>query len=220
MTHINKFKDYLVANDNIVKRIEALSSVGHRGSVHMAICLYASVCDFEYRNIFCDFSLNKLKKIQKYLKETGISLSLSKNYSIFEEYVVSDEILNRLKPISLFAFIELSILNLDYITKNNYIVRYITTGSEESELFGTREEQIMQIVNYWSSKVDQSMLSVDFSEAHERCWACGLKRKLQFYHIIPDSLGGEKVPSNLVLMCKHCHRLAPSVDNKDAGGII
>ena len=64
--------------------------------------------------------------------------------------------------------------------------------------------------------MDETVLSVDFKEAHERCWACGLKRKLQLCHIIPASLGGEKVPGNLVLMCKHCHRLAPNVDNPDA----
>lgn len=33
-----------------------------------------------------------------------------------------------------------------------------------------------QIVNYWVQHVDESDLSVDFSEAEERCWRCGCKR--------------------------------------------
>jgi len=213
----SKIKYYLYSNPNIVKWIIVLSSIGYRGSIHAALCMYASICDFEYRGISCDFSLEELKKeIKNYLASVNVKLSFSTKYPVFEEYILSDELLDSISSISLPRFIELSVLNLDYITRNNKIVHYITTGSEEIELIGTHKEQILKVVKYWSSRMDETVLSVDFKEAHERCWACGLKRKLQLCHIIPASLGGEKVPSNLVLMCKHCHRLAPNVDNPDA----
>ncbi len=32
-----------------------------------------------------------------------------------------------------------------------------------------------EIVDYWFSIVDECGLSVDASEAHERCWRCGCK---------------------------------------------
>ena len=68
-----------------------------------------------------------------------------------------------------------------------------------------------QIVNYWVQHVDESDLSVDFSEAEERCWRCGCKRNLERCHIVPDSLGGEDMPSNFVLLCKRCHMDNPNV---------
>ena len=71
----------------------------------------------------------------------------------------------------------------------------------------TKEE----IVNYWAGQVYEDTLSVDFSEAHERCWRCGCKRNLERCHIIPDSLGGEDKPENLVLLCKRCHLDNPNV---------
>ena len=71
----------------------------------------------------------------------------------------------------------------------------------------TKEE----IVNYWAGQVFEGTLSVDFSEAHERCWRCGCKRNLERCHIIPDSLGGEDKPENLVLLCKRCHLDNPNV---------
>lgn len=71
----------------------------------------------------------------------------------------------------------------------------------------TKEE----IVNYWAGQVCEGILSVDFSEAHERCWRCGCKRNLERCHIIPNSLGGEDKPENLVLLCKRCHLDNPNV---------
>lgn len=68
-----------------------------------------------------------------------------------------------------------------------------------------------QIVNYWVQHVDESNLSVDFSEAEERCWRCGCKRNLERCHIVPVSLGGEDMPSNFVLLCKRCHMDNPNV---------
>lgn len=62
-----------------------------------------------------------------------------------------------------------------------------------------------EIYEYWFSRIDESDLSVDASEALERCWRCGSKRSLERCHIIPRSLGGEDIPSNYVLLCKRCH---------------
>ncbi|MCM3749266.1 HNH endonuclease [Paenibacillus pasadenensis] len=72
-----------------------------------------------------------------------------------------------------------------------------------------------QIVDYWFSIVDECDLSVDASEAHERCWRCGYKQSLERCHIIPSSLGGEDTVSNLVLLCRRCHLENPNIANKD-----
>ena len=37
---------------------------------------------------------------------------------------------------------------------------------------------IPEIVDYWFSRVYEGDLSVDASEAHERCWRCGYQTKL------------------------------------------
>lgn len=68
-----------------------------------------------------------------------------------------------------------------------------------------------EIVSYWAKRENESGLSVDWSEAHERCWRCGCKSKLERCHITPHSLGGADDPSNLVLLCHLCHREAPNV---------
>jgi hypothetical protein len=71
--------------------------------------------------------------------------------------------------------------------------------------------KIAEIVAYWRKHQDESGLSVDWAEAHERCWRCGYKRRLQKCHIIPRSLGGSDDAENLVLLCKFCHRENPNV---------
>ena len=79
---------------------------------------------------------------------------------------------------------------------------------------GKREEiktTKKEIVEYWERHMDESEMSVDFAEAHERCWRCGCKRNLDRCHIVPASLGGEDVPSNFVLLCKRCHLDNPNV---------
>lgn len=72
-----------------------------------------------------------------------------------------------------------------------------------------------EIVDYWFSRVDECGLSVDASEAHERCWRCGYKIKLERCHIIPHSLGGEDIASNLVLLCHRCHLENPNVTDPE-----
>ncbi|ADY57466.1 HNH nuclease [Syntrophobotulus glycolicus DSM 8271] len=72
-----------------------------------------------------------------------------------------------------------------------------------------------EIVDYWFSRVDECGLSVDAAEAHERCWRCGYEAPLERCHIIPDSLGGEDTPSNLVLLCHRCHLENPNVTDPE-----
>lgn len=71
------------------------------------------------------------------------------------------------------------------------------------------------IVDYWFSIIDECGLSVDASEAHERCWRCGYKQPLERCHIIPDSLDGQDKPNNLVLLCKRCHLENPNIADKE-----
>ena len=73
--------------------------------------------------------------------------------------------------------------------------------------------KIKEIVDYWSVRKDETNLSIDWVDAHERCWRCGYKTKLQKCHITPASLGGTDSPSNLVLLCSRCHREGPNIKN-------
>ena len=79
------------------------------------------------------------------------------------------------------------------------------------EIKTTKEE----ICDYWFARVNESDLSVDASEALERCWRCGSKWPLERCHIIPRSLGGEDVPSNYALLCQRCHLENPNVDDPE-----
>jgi hypothetical protein len=74
---------------------------------------------------------------------------------------------------------------------------------------------INEIVKYWEIRIDESHLSIDFAEAAERCWRCAYKSKLHRCHIIPDSLGGEDTPSNLILLCRRCHVETPNINDKE-----
>lgn len=70
---------------------------------------------------------------------------------------------------------------------------------------------IAEIVEYWSKRVDDWDLTVEWGQAHKCCWRCGYETPLERAHIIPDSLGGLDEPSNFVLLCTHCHASAPNV---------
>lgn len=70
---------------------------------------------------------------------------------------------------------------------------------------------IHDAAEYWSQRIDETDLSVDWSEAETHCWRCGCERHLQRCHIIPDALGGEDTPGNIVLLCKRCHAEGPNV---------
>ena len=70
---------------------------------------------------------------------------------------------------------------------------------------------IRQAVDYWVQYIDECDLSVDWAEADTHCWRCGCEKHLQRCHIIPDSLGGEDKPENIVLLCARCHAEGPNV---------
>ena len=72
---------------------------------------------------------------------------------------------------------------------------------------------VPDIVSYWTKHECESGLSVDWAEAHERCWRCARKIRLEKCHIIPRALGGKDKPENLVLLCQRCHREAPNVSD-------
>ncbi|WP_158652502.1 HNH endonuclease [Vibrio campbellii] len=91
--------------------------------------------------------------------------------------------------------------------------------------------ELSRIIDFW---IDKSNVFKGFIDLNEpTCWACGqgwdgrydivggdylkawAKCPLQICHIIPHSLGGTEEPSNLVLMCKECHDLAPNTTIKE-----
>ena len=91
------------------------------------------------------------------------------------------------------------------------------------------------IVKYWAPW----LMKNGFDLGEPSCWACGrwwgtkydIKnkdasweeiynnwnkvRELQICHIVPKSLGGAYEPSNLFLLCRECHDLAPDTTSKE-----
>jgi HNH endonuclease len=88
-----------------------------------------------------------------------------------------------------------------------------------------------QIFSHWKDRFPDIGIFVDWGEPS--CWACGFhystkydvrssdagwkkilngwdRVPLQRCHIVPRSLGGTDEPSNLFLMCRECHDLAPN----------
>jgi hypothetical protein len=88
-----------------------------------------------------------------------------------------------------------------------------------------------QIFDYWKDRFRKIGIFIDWGEPS--CWSCrfhygtkyDIKRSdagwdqifdgwnripLQRCHIVPRSLGGTDEPSNLFLMCRECHDLAPN----------
>jgi hypothetical protein len=93
-----------------------------------------------------------------------------------------------------------------------------------------------QIFDHWKDRFRQLGIFVDWGEPS--CWACGfhygaryeIKRSdaswreifaawdripLQRCHIVARSLGGADDESNLFLMCRECHDLAPNTEIPD-----
>jgi 5-methylcytosine-specific restriction endonuclease McrA len=65
---------------------------------------------------------------------------------------------------------------------------------------------------WWDTKYDIKNSNVTWQEIRN-VWN---KVPLQRCHIIPKSLGGKDEPSNLFLMCKECHDLAPNTTSRKA----
>lgn len=74
---------------------------------------------------------------------------------------------------------------------------------------------ISSIVDFWSKRVDECDLNIDWSEGEERCWRCGARTNLMRCHIVPRSLGGEDAPDNLVVLCRECHEQGPNVSDRE-----
>ena len=73
-----------------------------------------------------------------------------------------------------------------------------------------------QIVDYWETKKCESNMGTDWDTATKACWCCGrFTDNLEKAHIVPDMLNGEYEVSNLVLLCRSCHRESPDFDNTD-----
>lgn len=77
------------------------------------------------------------------------------------------------------------------------------------------------VAKYWieygfchNEKLDWDKMIIEPEEATTHCWRCGRKTShLQFCHIVPASLGGQKVESNIILLCQHCHEEGPNINN-------
>jgi hypothetical protein len=76
------------------------------------------------------------------------------------------------------------------------------------------------IVKYWSEVKPNANIAVDWSEAHDRCWRCGKNCNIRLHrcHVVPDQapFNGPDIPSNLVLLCAHCHDESPCCDDPQA----
>ncbi len=82
----------------------------------------------------------------------------------------------------------------------------------------TKKEDIVKYC-FFEKLIDESGLSIDASEAHERCWRCGCEKSLERCYIIPASLGGKDEPANLVLLCKRCHLDNPNITDPEIMGL-
>lgn len=109
---------------------------------------------------------------------------------------VEDELLEKVKQLKI---------------ENKRLKQRLKQKNKRKPIKTTKEE----IIDYWENKQYEGELSVDWSEAGERCWRCGYKKPLERCHIIPDSLGGKDETSNMVLLCKRCHIEAPNVEDKN-----
>jgi 5-methylcytosine-specific restriction endonuclease McrA len=73
---------------------------------------------------------------------------------------------------------------------------------------------VLECVSYWSQRVYEGDIGVDWSDAHDRCWRCGAQRTLQRCHIIAKQFGGSLEPSNIIPLCAFCHDEMPDVTDR------
>jgi len=69
-----------------------------------------------------------------------------------------------------------------------------------------------EIAKYWAEHAPYDVFA-DWADAERLCWRCKYDRRLERCHIVPDSMGGNDEPANLVLLCNQCHREAPNHKN-------
>jgi len=71
---------------------------------------------------------------------------------------------------------------------------------------------LRECVDFWSSRVCETEIGCDWSDAEEHCWRCGYEtKKLQKCHVVAKQFGGSLSPENVVLLCRECHDEAPDV---------
>lgn len=66
--------------------------------------------------------------------------------------------------------------------------------------------------NWWGTKYDNENINASLDDI-KKLW--NKVTQLQRCHIIPKSLGGTDEPSNLFLMCRECHDLAPNTTSRE-----
>lgn len=52
----------------------------------------------------------------------------------------------------------------------------------------------------------RNLLEKDKKEIGIQCCNCGSKEELEYHHVVPISLGGKDVNSNIVCLCYPCHQ--------------
>ena len=129
--------------------------------------------------------------------------------SVLPGYLFSQVLVNEVHIVKLENFIEMCALNTLYITNQYYFVRYI----KKSEISEQQKELFQSIAEYWHTHGNLEHTSVTYEDATERCWCCGMNKKLYPTYIIPKELKGEYKPNNLILLCGTCKRSAPQVYN-------
>ena len=129
--------------------------------------------------------------------------------SVLPGYLFSQVLVNEVHIVKLENFIEMCALNTLYITNQYYFVRYI----KKSEISEQQKELFQSIAEYWHIHGNLEHTSVTYEDATERCWCCGMNKKLYPSYIIPKELKGEYKPNNLILLCGTCKRSAPQVYN-------
>lgn len=99
-------------------------------------------------------------------------------------------------------------------------IRFAKDSREDRRFFEQRRKHnrtafkwIHASIEYWSKLIDESSLGVDWSEADVYCWRCGCNTPFHKCHIIPQSLGGNDDPSNIIPLCSRCHCEMPDVLN-------
>jgi hypothetical protein len=73
-----------------------------------------------------------------------------------------------------------------------------------------------KIAHYWAARQEagdyELVHEVDTEDLH--CFACGSEDTLERAHIIAKQFDGTEKPSNLLLLCRYCHRHCPDVNDR------
>ena len=70
---------------------------------------------------------------------------------------------------------------------------------------------LAECVAFWSARIYEGDIGVDWADATEHCWRCGAKSKLQKCHVVAKQFGGGDGPSNIIPLCSLCHDEMPDV---------